>query len=39
MNVTDMPGFAAEASRYRTGSYREVRVDGGERKNSEFKVR
>jgi phospholipase C len=28
MNVTNMPGFTAEASIYRTRSYRETRVDG-----------
>jgi hypothetical protein len=28
MNVPNMPGFTAEASIYRTRSYREVQVDG-----------
>jgi hypothetical protein len=28
MNVFDIPGFTAELSIYRTGSYREMRVDG-----------
>jgi hypothetical protein len=28
MNVPRMPGFTAEASLYRTGSYRAMRVDG-----------
>ncbi len=34
MNATDMPGFTAEARLYRTGSYLEVRADGGEHTES-----